>query len=1562
MKTIRRPISILLAVLMVVGMFTMVPISAGATVYTENEIGEYVTTGDIIHLQGDYIEFETYSVVLKGGTYKVAGSNEVAQSDIQLGEAWSGSGVTVHSDGFRYNGTKYVPVDANGYESGSWLVLDVNNDDGVITFRGMCDYYLAGTMNMWDTNDGTYELAKNPGNTDEYMLLDFAADANTEFKVVSVGEYIAPTNNFTLNEAGTYDIYFRPNGGGNTADGWVDGKVFANNFRPASSATYVAQIGDTKYETLDAAITAAQAGDTVKLLENVTLTEALVIPEGKNFTLDLNGKDITGNVNDKLVQNNGTVVVDDTSAAPGHIYNTNIDKQGNAAFVNYGTATVKNGYFGDKNSDMTDANDVNRGAGFQNQGTAVIDGGYFTACDNFTPAETGNNGYAYAIINYGDITINDATVYGKNNGNLANDAGTMTVNGGNFSLVKGAKKNYYSIYNGSDSANSIVNGGTFTNTTGTALTHTGVGTTELNGGSFTYTKFEQSKTGHPTVSGGTFNKAVPEAYCAEGFIPVTNTDGTYTVDGPYVAKIGTTGYATLADAFAAAVDDDTITVLANSAGNGIKVTPAGKFATNGLTVDFAGHTYTVDGETVGSTGTETNGFQLLKNNKVTFKNGTITSAKAKILVQNYSDLTLEGMTLTLNNPDYTEAYTLSNNNGNIVIDGTTINANPAGGFAFDVCRFSSYPSVHVKVTGESVINGDVEVSASKGQAKDGFSLTLESGSMSGAIVVDASAQALVGEVNKVTKKDTFAKEAPEGFKWVSNEDGTSSLAPIPYVAKIGNAKYETLADAFAAAVDGDTITLLANCAGNGIKVTPAGKFATGLTVDFAGFTYTVDGETVGSTGTETNGFQLLKNNKVTFKNGTITSAKAKILVQNYSDLTLEGMTLTLNNPDYTEAYTLSNNNGNIVIDGTTINANPAGGFAFDVCRFSSYPSVHVKVTGESVINGDVEVSASKGQAKDGFSLTLESGSMSGAIVVDASAQALVGEVNKVTKKDTFAKEAPEGFKWVSNEDGTSSLAPIPYVAQIGNTKYETLEAAFAAAVDGDTITVLADSAGNGIQVLKNKFKTKGLTVDFDHHTYTMDGATVGSPGTATQAFQLQYGNKITFKNGTLYSEKALFLVQNYSNLTLDGMTLTLNNPNYAYGYTLSNNYGNTVIKDTTINANPAGKFAFDVCRGGGSNAYKYVHVTVTDNSVINGNVEVDARNGDPRDGFSLNLESGTLNGEIKLTANAETAIDNNPDNASVNKKNTFNQDPAAGYKWKDNGDGTSTLVKIPKLFAGNGLALHGDIGVIFYLNPEAAGFSLNQVSSVSVDFACDKYSGTVTEFTKDDATGCIKVAYYVPVAYMASDIIASNVKINNLPAIGTDTYSVQTYALDTINDPNAPAARKTLMKEMLNYGAKAKAVFESQMANPEDAVYEEIPDYTKTTVTVDMIDDAIEGEATDMSTVTPEPGAKFYGSSVIYLSETTLRMVFAIPDGSGSKLPENAYTGHQGKWYHWVDKKDIPAAQLHKQQTFTVGNATFNYSALDYAKAVLNSNMDQANKDLVSAMYLYNQAAIACFA
>ena len=313
-------------------------------------------------------------------------------------------------------------------------------------------------------------------------------------------------------------------------------------------------------------------------------------------------------------------------------------------------------------------------------------------------------------------------------------------------------------------------------------------------------------------------------------------------------------------------------------------------------------------------------------------------------------------------------------------------------------------------------------------------------------------------------------------------------------------KYASLEAAIAAAVDGSTVTLLKSTSGNGIKV-PEGKYSTGLTVDFGGFTYTVDGTTVGSTGTETQAFQLLKDNKITFQNGTIYSEKAKMLVQNYSDLTLEGMTLTLDNANHTPAYTLSNNNGNVVIDGTTINANPAGGFAFDVCRYSSYPSVSVTVKGESVINGNIEVSASNNDPKDGFGLTLEAGTFNGNIVLDASAEAVLNATPEkaVIKKNNSLTTvaAPQDYKWVDNGDGTSTLAPCVYVAQIGDTKYESLAAAVAAVpADGTETTIemianeMINVVGSAITIPANK------NVVIDLNGYQVVGTAAGGSTSA----------------------------------------------------------------------------------------------------------------------------------------------------------------------------------------------------------------------------------------------------------------------------------------------------------------------------------------------------------------------------------------------------------------------------------------------------------------------------------
>ena len=318
----------------------------------------------------------------------------------------------------------------------------------------------------------------------------------------------------------------------------------------------------------------------------------------------------------------------------------------------------------------------------------------------------------------------------------------------------------------------------------------------------------------------------------------------------------------------------------------------------------------------------------------------------------------------------------------------------------------------------------------------------------------------VGQISPVREGEPVGSETqidpaddPQADLNGDTDPASDADADPAAVAKIGDVPYETLEAAFAAANDGDTITVLADCSGNGI-VAPQGKFATGLTVDFKGHTYTVDGSLVGSTGTETQAFQLLMGNKITFLEGAIYSEKAKILVQNYSDLTLDGMTLTLNNASYPSAYTLSNNNGNVVIFGSIINANEAGGFAFDVCRYSSYPSVSVTVT-DSTIVGDVEVYADGNDAKDGLSLVLNTGAINGEIVLTPSAAAaLEATPEKVTiqKSASFTAAAPSGYTW---GEGNKLTAIGDNVAQIGGTLYATVDAALAAAQSGDVVEVYA---------------------------------------------------------------------------------------------------------------------------------------------------------------------------------------------------------------------------------------------------------------------------------------------------------------------------------------------------------------------------------------------------------------------------------------------------------------------------------------------------------------------------
>lgn len=170
--------------------------------------------------------------------------------------------------------------------------------------------------------------------------------------------------------------------------------------------------------------------------------------------------------------------------------------------------------------------------------------------------------------------------------------------------------------------------------------------------------------------------------------------------------------------------------------------------------------------------------------------------------------------------------------------------------------------------------------------------------------------------------------------------GESTPAEAPaaeteYVAQIGAAKYKTLAGAVDAVPTDKTeteIVLLKDYIGSGIKVV-AGK---NIVFNLNGKTYTVDKPTVGSSGTETNGFQLLKDSKVTFKNGTLNSATGAdclpnggILIQNYCDLTLENVTLDTS-ANSNISYVISNNFGSLTAKGNTVIKAADGKVAFDL--------------------------------------------------------------------------------------------------------------------------------------------------------------------------------------------------------------------------------------------------------------------------------------------------------------------------------------------------------------------------------------------------------------------------------------------------------------------------------------------------------------------------------------------------------------------------------------------------------------------------------------------------------
>ncbi|MBQ3146333.1 MAG: hypothetical protein IJB91_01235, partial [Oscillospiraceae bacterium] len=340
-----------------------------------------------------------------------------------------------------------------------------------------------------------------------------------------------------------------------------------------TDADFVAQIGDQKYVTLQAAIDAAD-GKTVTLLADVELTETVTV--NGTVTLELNGKKLSGVNNEAeasaVIKNNGSLTIQDTVGG-GIITSkalqpdtTNKPVYANNTISNFGTLTVKSGIIENASTGYACyAIDSYSGA------VTVIEGGIIRCVD-------GSNGDSIRLfagaVNPVSLVVtggNVGTIWAQNpSGNKATDVlYSVTIKDGaavgTLYLEPTAKAEV-------------------------AITGGNIGNVVL----FKIDTENAARNASGFISGGTFKAPVAEEFCAEGYIPVDNGDGTYGVKiGKFVAQVGDKKFDSLQDAVDAADNGDTIILIAD-----VTAPKDGVVFNKNLTLNLNDKTITSEGDAI----------------------------------------------------------------------------------------------------------------------------------------------------------------------------------------------------------------------------------------------------------------------------------------------------------------------------------------------------------------------------------------------------------------------------------------------------------------------------------------------------------------------------------------------------------------------------------------------------------------------------------------------------------------------------------------------------------------------------------------------------------------------------------------------------------------------------------------------------------------------------------------------------------------------------------------------------------------------------------------------------
>ena len=298
-----------------------------------------------------------------------------------------------------------------------------------------------------------------------------------------------------------------------------------------STSTQAAKIGGAEYNTLQAAIDDASDGKN-KVVILKALTESITIASDKTITIDLNGHTLTNTDGQHTITNNGTLTI---------IGNGTVDNvtHQHAAIVNNGTATLNGGtYTRSKENSYNNKEDA-KGNSFYtilsdngatmtiNEGVTVTNVGHFSSMirNGGTSASTST------------MIINGGTFNGGLNAIKNDEAGVLTINGGDFSNTSQfVVMNWHktTINGGSFKAQSSAEAVLFT---AKYAENTAVGELTIKNGTFERAAdtqkmirdyYDEDNKGTAAISGGAFKDAAGKAVDVSAYLVAgkqQNSDG-----------------------------------------------------------------------------------------------------------------------------------------------------------------------------------------------------------------------------------------------------------------------------------------------------------------------------------------------------------------------------------------------------------------------------------------------------------------------------------------------------------------------------------------------------------------------------------------------------------------------------------------------------------------------------------------------------------------------------------------------------------------------------------------------------------------------------------------------------------------------------------------------------------------------------------------------------------------------------------------------------------------------------------------------------------------------------